>query len=243
MPEVTTVRQTKNKKLGLISCTWQSFCTCSTACSQMIGKTCYAMIGVCRYTTDRLSKNKSADPLQVNKEHADQITALAYSLRRIDAPKKMRLNVSGDSRWPDISGEAKACKVFALRTGAKVFTYTHWITTPRSKWGKYVSVLASIDCADRFGNPKSRTEIQTQVKQAKRSRYKGFALALPEVDVINTPSIYRHKATGLKVLNCRHDLNPTITCRECDLCEESTMQRGGYQAIAFVQKHAKRRQV
>ena len=243
MPEVTTVRQTKNQKLGAISCTWQSFCTCSTACSQMIGKTCYAMIGACRYTTNRLSKNKSADPLQVNKEHADQITALAYSLRRIDAPKKMRLNVSGDSRWPDISGEAKACKVFALRTGAKVFTYTHWITTPRSKWGKYVSVLASIDCADRFGNPKSRTEIQTQVKQAKRSRYKGFALALPEVDVINTPSIYRHKATGLKVLNCRHDLNPTITCRECDLCEESTMQRGGYQAIAFVQKHAKRRQV
>jgi hypothetical protein len=240
MPEVTTVRQTANKKLGLISCTWQSFCTCSSLCSQMIGKTCYAMRGVCRYTTNRLSKNKSADPLTVNKEHADQITALAYSLRRIDAPKKMRLNVSGDSRWPDISGEANACKTFALRTGAKVFTYTHWITTPRSKWGKYVSVLASIDCADRFGNPKSRAEIQTQVKQAKRSRYKGFALALPEQDVVDTPGIYRHKATGLKVLNCRHDLNPTITCRECDLCEESTMQRGGYQAIAFVQKHAKR---
>ena len=215
MPEVTTVRQTKNKKLGAISCTWQSFCTCSSLCSQMIGKTCYAMRGVCRYTTDRLSKNTTADPLQVNQEHA------------------------GDSRYPDISGEANACKVFALRTGAKVFTYTHWLTTARSKWGQYVSVLASIDCADRFGNPKSRTEIQAQVKQAKRSRYKGFALALPEVDVINTPSIYRHKATGLKVLNCRHDLNPTITCRECDLCEESTMKRGGYQAIAFVQKHTK----
>ena len=53
------------------------------------------------------------------------------------------------------------------------------------------------------------------------------------------PGIYTDTRTGLKTIACRHDLTKSVTCRDCNLCEEGTMKRGGYQAVAFAMKHAK----
>jgi len=233
----TVVAKSNNTKLGGTACTWQSLRTCFTGCMHY-GKSCYTLTYPARYTTDRLTNNQTISALDINTEHADKIRALALQTRRRNA-EKIRINVSGDEQHPDTSGLAEACAFYTAKLGKSCWTYTHWITTPRSKWGKSLSVLASIDCATSSGEPLPRLQITKQLKQAKRSGYRGFALTVPSSKMIRQSARYAHNETGLTALTCRHDLDKRVTCRDCDLCEESTMKRGGYQAIVFEMKHAK----
>ena len=224
---VTLVQKTADSKTGPISVGWKSLYSCPVGCQHLQDGTCYSLHGTCKFTTYRLTSCAEHDPETICKRSAELILGLASTVRRRDA-EKIRLNISGDSPFPQ--HEAKSAEVYMAKTGKAVYAYTHCLTTPRSLWGK-ISVLASLDTWEQ-----STKAIRRQLRVARKHGYKGFSVTTDHHD---GAGIYTDTRTGLKTIACRHDLTKSVTCRDCNLCEEGTMQRGGYQAVAFAMKHAK----
>jgi hypothetical protein len=243
----TVVPVTQDKKTGRIAVTWKSQHSCPLTCP-LLGTGCYGEHGTAKLTAYRLNSALETDPVVLAQGVASGIRALADRPNR--KPRKLRLNIVGDSQCPQY--EASACEYYAQQTRQDVatacFSYTHMhqapYNTPRKLWGK-MSILASVSAVNVDGTNRTKTAIRSDIRHARSLGYKGFSVVTPAHT--SGSGVYLDPATKLKTVACRYELPQQgaqrVTCENCTLCTETTMQRGGYQAVAFALKHAKRGQV
>lgn len=172
--------------------------TCSNDCP-LKNKVCYAQtgfVGIHNWRLEKSAKRKSHD--KVVGEEARAIRS-SFNGKQINGIP-LRLHVSGDCRTA--KGAARlnsAASNYVMRGGGRVYTYTHsWRNLMRSRWGKNISVLASIENVD----------------EAKKARKNGYASALV---VPSFPSDKAFYIKGEKFIPCPNQTRG-ISCASCKLC-------------------------
>lgn len=119
--------------------------------------------------------------------------------------RDMRLHVAGDASCTNgarILGQAAG--EWGLRGGGAVWTYTHrWREIARSAWGRWVSVLASVET----------------IEDAEDAISRGYAAAIT-VLYFMTPKAFKVPGTRLRVVPCPAETR-NVTCVECRMCFDS----------------------
>lgn len=127
--------------------------------------------------------------------------------------RDMRLHVSGDVSCANgASMLGQAADLWGLRGGGQVWTYTHrWREVPRSAWGRWVNVLASIE----------------RVEDIEAAEAQGY---VPAITLTYFPTERAFKVPGRpdrKVVPCPAETRGR-TCVECRLClNEDRLRRLG----------------
>ncbi|WP_295454354.1 hypothetical protein [uncultured Thiodictyon sp.] len=201
--QAIAVENSNNKKLGGMSTTYASLQTCPKDCPFLKSKSCYAMMGPCAVTKDRIGAKRANSKLSIAKQEARAIDTLSGRW-------PLRIHTIGDcSTAAAARTVAKAAKRFMAKHNEAAYTYTHaWRTVPRSAWGK-VSVLASC-------------ETVTEVRAAKA---KGYAATLV-LEKFASDSV--HFVNGVRVMPCLKQTGRSRSCLDCGLCmKEASLKKAG----------------
>jgi len=151
----------------------------------------------------------------VRDSHVTTARREANLIRKIRRVTDIRLHTAGDCKSElAASIVAKASQEHMIKTGCKVYTYTHaWRDVPRDAWGA-VSVLASC-------------ESLSQVKQAFE---RGYAASLV-VEKHDTPKA--HVVDGFKLIPCPNQLDKVENCKKCRLCMKDDVLRRAKAVVVF----------
>ena len=201
--QAIAVENSNNKKLGGMSTTYASLQTCPKDCPFLKSRSCYAMMGPCGITKDRLGAQRSNSKLSIAKQEAKAIDTLSGRW-------PLRIHTIGDCSTPAAAKTiAAAAERFMAKHNEAAYTYTHaWRTVPRSAWGK-VSVLASC-------------ETVAEVRTAQKMGYSA-TLVLP-----NFAKPVTHNVCGLRVTPCLKQTGASRSCLDCGLCmKEATLKKAG----------------
>lgn len=203
MGSVIFVEDSKNSKLARgkdkIATTYLPIAqTCSNDCN-LKNKVCYAQtgfVGIHNWRLEKSAKRKSHD--KIVGEEANAIRK-SFNGKQINGIP-LRLHVSGDCRTAKGATRLNsAASNYIKRGGGRVYTYTHsWRNLMRSRWGKNISVLASIE----------------NVQDVDLAKAKGYASAIV---VESFPSDKAFLIEGKKFIPCPNQTKD-ISCAKCKLC-------------------------
>ncbi len=181
--------------------------SCPTSCA-FYRSGCFADSGFTRHAGALMDDHaQHALPEDVAEEEARQIDA-AFGGGEVPQDgarggRDLRLHVGGDARTERSAQILGAVSErWILRGGGQPWSFTHsWREVPRSAWGPFVSVLASVE----------RPE---EVLEARRRGYPS-ALVVPAIE--HDRALPLEGAPGHRLIPCPAETRGT-TCVECRLC-------------------------
>jgi len=206
---VIAVAKSTSSKTGHVAATYAPIQSCPETCPFIDGG-CYAQHGHCGIHLRRLNKNAKNQ----NKTRPIDIARIeAQAIRELKSDLPLRLHVVGDCKTPRAARIiADASNEYTLRTGQKVWTYTHaWKTIPREHWGS-VSVLASCET----------------IEDAKYAMERGYAACM----VRAKPFSHAFNYKGIRMVPCL-EMTKGVQCDKCKICFNDTKLLQKEKVICF----------
>lgn len=218
------VERSGDRKLSVdrtISATWVSQGSCPDSCS-FKGSGCYAETGRSAIHTRRLN-NAQAEGNYTPEEIAEYE---AKAIRGLSGKFDLRAHIVGDCKTVKAAKiVADALNEYKVRSGKRVWTYTHAENVPREVWGD-ISILRSCE----------------SVSELNREHNRGYACALvvPEAHESHKPVKLEGGFTGIP---CPYQVKKTASCKDCGLCLNDKHLRAKKLVILFAPDHGTSKRV
>lgn len=212
---VTVVENSGSSKFGdNVSATYAPIQSCPQTCP-FLNKGCYAQLGNCRWTTDRISKN-----IPVDSRPSRIALAEARSISKLTGKNPLRLHVVGDCKTPKAASIlAEVGNKYKSKYNQTIWTYTHaWENVPREAWGD-ISVLASCDTLDK----------------AEEAYSKGYAISTVRWKPFTRPFTW-----GRWLMQPCLSETKGMKCKDCRMCWSDKALRANRTIICFFPHGAKK---
>lgn len=198
---VIAIERSSNRKTGTVSATYAPSATCPASCP-FRGAGCYGEHGPAALHLARI--NKQADgmnPVEIAQAEAEAIASLS-------GQRPLRMHVVGDCPTDACAMVlSEACSVYARRSDAPVWTYTHaWRDVSAQSWGR-ISVLASCETV---------SDVITASERGYACSVTGPGLVVPGYQLVRCPAEYRD-----------------MQCVDCLLCCRAERLRASKRVVVF----------